>query len=528
MTAPGSDRPPASPSVPGAESASPPVVPPASVPVRKRSASRLPVVLRNPSFGAVWVAQVLTQASARMFQVGIVWWLVQYAAGSERGLASGAFLAVSTLPAVALAPAVAAVIARNPYRTVMAAAAAGAGLVTAATAAWAYAEPLPMGVAYGAALLMAGCQALFDPCLTTSVPVLVDDADIEEATGFELATQSLAGLAGGLLGPLVVDAWGLPGIAAGCAGAYLLAAVLIGLTRFPCAAATAHGSTGANSGGPSDATGEPTAAPRRTLRRILRELPFIRRVLLCFAAANVFTTAVFVVMPLYTASVLHDDGSTVALLEAALGIGTLAGSFTGGRLPGRPVTTGTVCLGLMAASFAVPGLIADRTAYAAAMVAAGWCVGVIGVRFVALFQRLVPAADKPGFFAVMQSLLGATFPLASLLFGVLGDQISPRTLCLVQAVGLVPVAVALWWTGTRADAPAPPPLPARDTAPDGAIAPARDTATSVDTASTRGTTPGREAADADTTPEPGTRHEPDTRHRTATSHTTATTGGGAR
>ncbi|MBL1102158.1 MFS transporter [Streptomyces sp. 205] len=422
-----------------------------------------------------------------MFQVGIVWWLIQWSAGSERGLASGAFLAVSTLPAVALAPVVATVIARHPYRTVMAAAAAGAGLVAAATAAWAYTTPLPMGLAYGAALLLAGCQALFDPCLTTSLPVLVDDADVEAATGFELATQSIAGLAGGLLGPLVIDAWQLPGIVAGCAGAYLLAAMLVGVTRFP--ATPAAEDTGTTTA--ADPVGGASAAPRRTLRRILADLPFIRRVLLCFAAANVVTTAVFVVMPMYTALVLHQDGSTVALLEAALGTGTLVGSFTGGRLPGRPVTTGTACLGLMAAALAVPGLITDRTAYAAAMAVAGWCVGTIGVRFVALFQRLVPAADKPGFFAVMQSLLGATFPVASLLFGALGDQISPRTLCLVQAVGLVPVALALWWTGTRGDAAiAAAPHPPADTTPatsntdDEADAPAQETAT--DTTATTG------------------------------------------
>ncbi|WP_181763874.1 MFS transporter [Streptomyces albidus (ex Kaewkla and Franco 2022)] len=420
---------------------------------------RAPIVLRNPAFCAVWIAQVLTQASARMFQVGIVWWLVQYAAGSEPGLASGAFLAVCTLPAVALAPVVAAVIARNPYRSVMAAAAAGAGLVAACTAAWAFTTPLPTGVAYGAALLLAGCQALFDPCLTTSVPELVDDDDIEAATGFELATQSLAGLAGGLLGPLVVDAWGLPGIVAGCAGAYLLAAGLIGVTRFPGTAPRRTGVAGMRGGGTAaqsaeeaaPGSGQPTA-PRRTLRQILAELPFIRRVLLSFAAANVFTTAVFVVMPLYTASVLRADGSTVALLEASLGIGTLAGAFTGSRLPGRPTTVGAVCLGLMAVSFALPGMLADRTVYAAAMVVAGWCVGAVGVRFVALFQRLVPPADKPGFFAVMQSLLGATFPLASLLFGVLGDQISPQTLCLIQALGLVPVALVLWRTGAAGNA----------------------------------------------------------------------------
>ncbi|MFB7663565.1 hypothetical protein ACFC1R_06380 [Kitasatospora sp. NPDC056138] len=184
----------------------------------------------------------------------------------------------------------------------------------------------------------------------------------------------------------------------------------------------------------------------------------------------------FVVMPLYTRSVLHADGSTVAALEAALGVGTLAGSFTGGRLPGSPTAVGAGCLTLMAAALGLPGLLAAQAAAVGAMAVAGWCVGVIGVRFVALFQRLVPAGDKPGFFAVMQALLGATFPLSSLLFGILGDQLSPRSLCLVQAVGLVPVAAALWWLGngsrdlSEAADPAAPVLP--DAAPDAGPVPA--------------------------------------------------------
>ncbi|MCU7826009.1 MFS transporter [Kitasatospora sp. DSM 101779] len=403
---------------------------------------RLPLVLRNPRFGAVWAAQVLTQAAGRMFQVGAVWWLVGYAGGSDRGLASGAFLAVSTLPAVALVPLVAAIVARCPHRTVLGAAAALAGLVALGTAGWTYAATPPTALAYGAALLLAGCQAVFDPCLTTAVPDLVEDADLETATGFELATQSLAGLAGGLLGPLVVDAAGLAGVVVGCAGAYLLAAALIGATRFP-ATPAADGGMGAE---------------RRPLRRVLADLPFVRRVLLCFTAANLFTTAVFVVMPLYTRGVLHADGTTVAALEAALGLGTLAGSATGGRLPGTPTAIGAGCLGLMAAALALPGLAAGRATALTAMAVAGWCVGVIGVRFVALFQRTVPAEDRAGFFAVMQALLGAVLPVSSLLFGALGDHLSPRTLCLVQAVGVLPVATALWWTGHRERSSGPRPI----------------------------------------------------------------------
>ncbi|MFI5973385.1 MFS transporter [Streptomyces sp. NPDC051452] len=416
---------------------------------------RLPLVLRNPSFGRVWAGQLLTQAASRMFQVGVVWWLVGFAGGAHRGLASGLFLAVSTLPAVALAPVVARVVARYAHRAVLAGAAAVAGAVAATAAGAAYAGALPVAAAYAVGFVLAACQAVFDPCLTTSVPELVEDADIESATGFELSTQSVAGLCGGLLGPLVVDAGALGGVVAVSAGAYLLAALLVFSARFPGPTTAA----GATEGTTQDQAPIPAPAPR-TLRQVLAGLPFIRRVLVCFAAANVFTTAVYVVMPLYTRQVLHADGSTVASLEAALGAGTLVGSFTGGRLPGRPIAVGSACLTVMAAALAGPGLFAGHAAALGSMAVAGWCVGVIGVRFVALFQRLVPAADKPGFFAVMQALLGATFPVSSLVFGALGDHLTARTLCVVQGAGLVPVALALWWLGSRADGAVPRPLAA--------------------------------------------------------------------
>ncbi|MCX4539439.1 MFS transporter [Streptomyces sp. NBC_01565] len=404
---------------------------------------RLPLVLRNRAFGTVWLGQVLTQAGVRMFQVGTSWWLIAYAASGDGGFAAGLFMAVGTLPAVALAPLVARAIARTAHRSLLRTAAGGAGATAAALAVWAGVSDLPVGAAYAAALALATCQAFFDPCLTTSVPELVDDEDIEAATGFELSTQSLASLGGALLGALVVDEAGMAGLAVGCAVAYTAAALLIATVRFRTAA-----SADAGPGADADPDADPgadvgEAPPRRTLRQILGAMPYVRAILLCFTAANLFTTAVFVVIPLYTASVLHGDGATVALLEASLGVGTLIGSFTGARVPGRPTAAGAVLLGVMAVALAVPGLIAARPAIAGALLVAGWCVGVIGVRFVALFQRLVPAADKPAFFAVMQAVLGATFPVASLLFGLLGDHLCAQTLCLIQAAGLVPAALAL-------------------------------------------------------------------------------------
>ncbi|MFE9629538.1 MFS transporter [Streptomyces sp. NPDC006463] len=401
---------------------------------------RAPLILRNRAFGAVWLGQVLTQAAIRMFQVGVSWWIVAYAVHDSRGLASGLFMAACTLPAVALAPVVAGAVARFAHRSVLRTAAGLAGAASGVLALWAYGGGLPLPAVYAAALALATCQAFFDPCLTTSVPELVDDADIETATGFELSTQSLAGLGGALLGALTVDRAGVAGLAVGCAAAYLGAALLIASARFRAAPTAAS---------------DPAAAapPRRGLRHILDELPYVRRILVCFTAANLFTTAVFVVIPLYTRSVFHGGGGTVALLEASLGAGTLIGAFTGTRVPGRPTVAGAYCLGLMSLALALPGLVANRPVVAGCLAVAGWCAGAVGVRFVALFQRLVPTEDKPGFFAVMQAVLGASLPVASLVFGSAGDFFSPRTLCLVQGVGLLPAACALALLGSRTAAP---------------------------------------------------------------------------
>ncbi|MFD8410264.1 MFS transporter [Streptomyces sp. NPDC059650] len=413
---------------------------------------RLPLVLRNRAFGAVWLGQVLTQGAVRMFQVGVSWWLVAYAVQDAGGLASGLFMAVCTLPAVALAPLVARTVGRFAHRSVLRTAAAAAGAAAAGLALWAQGSGLPVAAVYGAALALATCQAFFDPCLTTSVPELVDDADIESATGFELSTQSLAGLGGALLGALAVDRAGVAGLAAGCAAAYLLAAVLVATARFRTAAA-AHAAAAAGGGAGADGPAA-VAGQRRTLRGILGELPYVRRILVCFTAANLFTAAVFVVIPLYTRSVLRGGGGTVALLEASLGTGALIGAFTGTRVPGRPAVAGAYCLGLMAVALALPGLAPLRPVFAGCLVVAGWCAGAVSVRFVALFQRLVPAADKPGFFAVMQAVLGASLPVASLVFGSAGDHLSPQTLCLVQGIGLLPAACALALLGRHHPEPA--------------------------------------------------------------------------
>ncbi|KNB50903.1 hypothetical protein AC230_20755 [Streptomyces caatingaensis] len=387
------------------------------------------MLIRNHDFARVWGAQLLSQSATRMYQMAVMWWLLGEVTADGRGLASGLLLACAALPPVLCAPWIARAIARHPSRGVLRSSVSAAAVLAAAIAAYAAPADLPLLAVYPVMLGLAACQALFDPCLSKAVPELVDDADIEDATAFEQSTFSMVGMAGALLGAALVEQVGLAGVAAAGALAYLGAALLVTRARFtPLPAADDEGTQGGLA---------------RTWR-MLAGLPFIRLALICFAAANFFINATFLVLPLYTKNVLDAPALTLGVLEGSLWLGMLLGIFTGGRLPGHPGHIGAACIALFGASLILPGLVADRELFVACLIVAGWAVGATNVVFVALFQRSVPAAARPAFFAAMLALLGASFPLAALAFGLIGDVVSPQVLCLTQAVGLLPVAALLF------------------------------------------------------------------------------------
>ncbi|WP_018352468.1 MFS transporter [Longispora albida] len=416
-----------------------------------------PLILRNRAFAQVWAAQIFSQVATRMFQVGTVWWVVSSVAEANRGKATGPFMMLATLPAVLLIPVVARTLSRYASRTVMRTAELAAATVALVLLAWSVAGDLPLLAPYPAVLLLAAAQCFFDPCLTKSVPEIVDREDIQHATSFEMSTQSIAGLTGAVAGPFLIHLGGPGALVGVCAGSYLLSALLLHLASFrpvPAPAPAAAPAQPAPAGSGGTATLTAPAPARRTLRAVLADLPFIRAVLVCFAAANLFATAGAVIYPLYVKSLFGDSPVTLVLFQSAIGIGMIIGSFSGPRIPGKPATLGALCLTGIAAGLTVPGLVTSRAVIPVALLLVGWCAGVLGVKFVTLFQHTVPATDKPVFFAAMQALMTVTFPIASISFGFLGDVLEPRTLCLIQGIGLVPAAIALLALRGREPSPA--------------------------------------------------------------------------
>ncbi|OAR23472.1 hypothetical protein A8W25_29135 [Streptomyces sp. ERV7] len=399
---------------------------------------RRPLIARNAVFARAWAAQLLSQSATRMYQMGALWWLLGQVATGDRGLASGLFLVCAALPPVAFAPLVARTIAAHPSRTVLGVAVLGGAVLMAVLAAYGVLVDVPTLAVYPAMFGLAACQALFDPCLTKAIPELVEDDDIEDATAFEQSSYSLVGMAGALFGAVLVDWIGLTGVVLVSAAAYMGAAVFVATVRPR--PQPVEGDDGMEAG-------------ILGAWRLLAGLPFVRLALICFAAANFFITATFVILPLYTKNVLHAPALTLGLLEGSLWLGLLIGVFTGKHLRGRPAFIGSGCVALFGMAVAVPALTAQRGVVLVALAVAGWAVGATNVVFVAAFQRAVPTAAKAAFFSAMLALLGAGFPVAAFFFGLAGDLVPTQALFLVQTAGLLPIAAVLALRGRSAPHP---------------------------------------------------------------------------
>jgi MFS family permease len=411
-----------------------------------------PLPARNRNFALVWLGQVLSQAGTRVYQIALLWWLLSRVPDDVRGLAGGAFLVVGALPGLLLFRLIGRLLDAVPSKRVLVRAELVAGLSVAVLVPFAAHDAVPVWAVYVVGLVVATCQAFVDPCLTKATPELVDEADIERAVGFETSTQPVANVAGAALGAALMGTLGLTGVIVLNAATYAVAAGCLLAARF-------------RASSPPPETGA-APAERTSTRAFLRSLPGVGPLLACFAAANFFSTPTLLILPLYTRIVLHQGATTLAQLEAALWLGLLLGAFLAARIPvsGRTTRFGAVCIAGFAVFLGIPGLVTVHAVYLVVLLFAGLCLGVSNVKFVALFQQVVPDGQKGRFFAILTAAMSATFPVAFLAFGAIGDAVSPQWLCLGQAGGLAVVAVVL---ALRTD-PAVPEAPAVPTEPVGA------------------------------------------------------------
>ena len=121
------------------------------------------LVLRNSSFRALWIGQVLGQGGARMYQIALIWWLIQHvskagastAESTGDGFAVGAFLLLAGLPQVALFKPIGAVIEKRAAKSILISAELGAAFVVAVVGVLLWRDALTPALVYFAGLATA-------------------------------------------------------------------------------------------------------------------------------------------------------------------------------------------------------------------------------------------------------------------------------------------------------------------------------------------------------------------------------------
>lgn len=408
--------------------------------------SKRPFLFAHRQFFRLWLGQVTSQAGTRVYQIAIVWWILSVSA-EHSGFALGTFMVAGALPSLLFFRLIGRVVDRMPAKFMLVA----CDLTSAALmgyVAWCLStNTLTLGTTYLFGFLVAIAEGFFNPAITKCLPSLVSAEDLEQAVAYQASSQYLASFGGSVLGAMLIAWLGIPLLVLLNAITYVFSAIIEMTLVFPestdSAEIAGNEKESALDGDKVTVAGD--AAPEADDKALWQRFPLLKQLLVGFGLVNFFATPTLVIVPLYVQKSLQGSASLMGLLEAALWIGILLGTFSAAmiRSQGRTIRLGALSMLVYGGSMILPGLLIDKWGFGLALIFAGASLGITNVKFVTLFQKVVPEQVKGRFFAAMQALISFSFPIAYLVFGYLGDLMTPDRLCLVQSAGII--AVAIWF-----------------------------------------------------------------------------------
>jgi len=367
-----------------------------------------------------------------MYQLAIVWWIVSSSAegaGKEVGL----FMVAVALPSILLSRKIGKLVDSRSRQWLLVTSDASVsvllGLSNLAVREWGTHYFLLLGVgALGACF-----QCVIDPSLNKSLQELIakgphQSSDLERGVALLTTTQSLANFGGAVLGAVAIAGLGLANVLLMACLFYFFASRLSKKANFF-----------ESSQGP--------VSSEESGWKFLSQFPLLKKTVVGFGAVNFFGTPTLVVLPLYARQVLGADAKELGFLEATLWIGLLSGAlasrWVSHQMSQLKVTR--FCLFGFSGALFVASIIPRLGVYALVLFSIGAALGINNVKFLSLFQEIVPGPVKGRFFSALQAVIGFTFPVAYFVFGFLSDVISIQKVCMVQGFGILSLSFYFGW-----------------------------------------------------------------------------------
>ncbi|GHG47046.1 MFS transporter [Sinomonas cellulolyticus] len=304
-----------------------------------------------------------------------------------------------------------------------------------------WAGALQMWHLYVVAAVVGVATVFFDVAYQSYIPLLVQRAQVADANGKLEATAQVARMGGPALGGFLLTLVSAPVLFAAEAGGYLASALCLGRVRD-------------SEKRPERTAGSSLWAEIREGAVFVARHPLIRRVVACTALSNLFSSVLWVLMPLVILRELALGPVGLGVMMSIGAIGGLLGAPAGPRLA-RFVGEGPLLpLGLLLAG-------AGMLLFPAALAVGGGplalvllSIGEFGVSFgvlvynvmqVSMRQRVCPPRLLGRMNASIRCVVWGVMPIGSLLGGVLGEQLGVAPALWISVVGtllgVVPVAI---------------------------------------------------------------------------------------
>lgn len=396
-------------------------------------------LLRNRSFGSLWLSQLVSQSGDAVFNVALLW-LVLVTTGSTALV--GVTQAAVLLPGVLASPIAGVYADRQNRRNLMIASNLVQGGVTAVISLLYATRELGFSLLILLVLMLYTGTQFFSAANTAIVPRIVDRADLGAANGLFMLSTSANQLASYAAGGIV-----LATVGAGVSVTY------DSLTFFFAAAmltfvSKSYGAIRVNTadrGNPQEGQGEFWMEFREGLAYVRQSRIFLE--LIVFGTlVNFFGGGIAVLMAPYVKNWIHGGASIYGLALAAFALGTILGSVAMGKVNfreyvGKLVFTGVVATGVLVA---IAGFVTSIPSALVIFSLIGAVLAVVNLPIQVLVQTQVPGELLGRAGTVMRSLLAASQPVAAVLFGLLGGVVPIGRLFGVSGTAMLVIGLLLY------------------------------------------------------------------------------------
>ncbi|WP_106505886.1 MFS transporter [Brachybacterium timonense] len=194
------------------------------------NSNRRPRLLDRRGFPLLWVGSATSSLGDRVYEVGLMWFVLQQT-GSV--LQTGAVPAFSLIGRSTLGLLGGALADRLPRKHILIVADIARGCIVALTAILAMQGDVPMSYIYASAFLLSAFSMLYDPASVAALPDIVGEHNLVRANAYLSTTSRLVQILGRAAGGVAIAAFGEASAMAANAISFFVSALMVLLVTFP-------------------------------------------------------------------------------------------------------------------------------------------------------------------------------------------------------------------------------------------------------------------------------------------------------